>query len=209
MSGGDDRVRRRKHRSSHKEGSSHRHGSRNQDENGEPRGKSKDRRKSRKSKRAELSESAIIRPIAVARKEDEDVEALDFDPTKDPNDKFSESHKSLLEDPNYIEETMQENIFSLIYISPVCSGAFWFGFIVALFQLALPFLALLDLIVLNDEEGNYLQLPNNVSIQVRVLAGMVLILAVVQFWDLMEALEKLQKGPPPKDSDTPVGAKPW
>ncbi|KAL3931030.1 MAG: hypothetical protein SGBAC_011499 [Bacillariaceae sp.] len=132
-----------------------------------------------------------------------DVEALDFDP------KMSITHNQMKSEERVVEETMQENIFSLMYIAPVSSGAFWFALLVSLFQTALPFLALLDLIILNDEEGNYLQLPNNVSIQVRVLAAMVLVLAVVQFWDLMEAVEMLQKGPPPSRSDIPPGARAW
>ena len=188
----EKKVRRRKHRSRKRR-------SRSRERNGHSKGLSE----------SEKSRSKKKLNVAALDVNMEDEEALDFDPTKDPNDKFSESHRALKDDPRIVEETMQENIFSLIFVAPVCSGAFWFGLCVALFQLALPFLALLDLIVLNDDEGNVLQLPNNVPIQVRVLAGMVLILAVVQFWDLMEAVEKLQKGPPPKNSDTPEGAKAW
>ena len=141
-------------------------------------------------------------PIAASKKnKDEDVETINFD--------LSESHKSLREDPNYAEEKMQQNIFSLMYVAPISSAAFWFAFVMSLFQLALPFLALLDLIVLNDDDGNWLQIPKNVKPHVRILAGMVLILAVIQFWDLMEALEHLEKGPPPATSDIPKGATCW
>ncbi|CAJ1934571.1 unnamed protein product [Cylindrotheca closterium] len=198
--------RRRKHRS-------RRDGSRDQSSSSRHRSSSRDhhrRHKSSRGGRSRGTESTKDSPpsalggtavVATSDVRMEDVEALDFDP--------SETKKLLKDDPAFTEETMQENIFSLMYIAPVNTGAFWFALIVSLFQLALPFLALLDLIILNDEEGNYLQLPNNVSIQVRVLAAMVLVLAVVQFWDLMEAVEKLQKGPPPSRSETPPGAKCW
>lgn len=159
-----------------------------------------------KSRQSTLASASSASGIPISPSGDStigDVEMLDFD----PNEKSI--RESLKEDPKIVEETMQENIFSLIYIAPVCSGAFWFAFIVALFQLALPALALLDLFVLTDDEGNYMQLPNNVPPQVRVISGMVLILAVIQFWDLMEAVEKLQNGPPPSRSETPEGATWW
>ncbi|CAJ1941822.1 unnamed protein product, partial [Cylindrotheca closterium] len=66
-----------------------------------------------------------------------------------------------------IEDHMTENVFSLIYTAPVCSSAFWMGILVSLFQIAMPFLAILDLIVFSNDK-NPLQVPNSVSLQVRI-----------------------------------------
>lgn len=105
-------------------------------------------------------------------------------------------------------ETMTENVFSLIFTAPVDSSAFWLGICVSLFQIVMPSLALLDLIIFSDDT-NPLQVPNSVSLQVRIIGAMALILAVSQYWDFMEAVDKLEHGPPPRSSNTPAGATWW
>lgn len=105
-------------------------------------------------------------------------------------------------------EMLTENVFSLIYTAPVCSAAFWMGIFVSLFQIAMPSLALLDLIVFSDTQ-NPLQVPSSVSVQVRIIGVMALILAVSQYWDFMEAIFKLERGPPPHSLHLPSGAACW
>ncbi|KAL3931028.1 MAG: hypothetical protein SGBAC_011497, partial [Bacillariaceae sp.] len=105
-------------------------------------------------------------------------------------------------------ETMTENVFSLIFTAPVDSSAFWLGICVSLFQIVMPSLALLDLIIFSDDT-NPLQVPNSVSLQVRIIGAMALILAVSQYWDFMEAVDKLEHGPPPRSPNTPAGATWW
>jgi hypothetical protein len=55
----------------------------------------------------------------------------------------------------------------------------------------------LDLVLFNDST-NPLQVPSDVSVPVRISGVLCLLLGVAQFWDLMEAMEKLQQGPPPQ-----------
>lgn len=105
-------------------------------------------------------------------------------------------------------ETMPETVFSLVYVAPVNTLAFWLGIFVSLFQIAMPSLALLDLIVFSDDK-NPLQVPNSVSLQVRIIGAMALVLAISQYWDFMEAVDKLGHGPPPKFPYTPAGATCW
>jgi len=112
------------------------------------------------------------------------------------------------DDDRIAKETLTENVFSLIYTAPVDSAAFWMGILVSLFQITMPSLALLDLIVFSSEM-NPLQVPNGVSLQVRIIGAMALILGVSQYWDFMEAIEKLEKGPPPSSVYKPPGASHW
>jgi hypothetical protein len=96
-----------------------------------------------------------------------------------------------------IMEPLSENIFSLIYTANVFSLAYCMAIFVALFQITMPCLALLDLVLFNDST-NPLQVPSDVSVPVRISGVLCLLLGVAQFWDLMEAMEKLQQGPPPQ-----------
>ncbi|KAL3931029.1 MAG: hypothetical protein SGBAC_011498 [Bacillariaceae sp.] len=109
------------------------------------------------------------------------------------------------DDARIARDTLTENVFSLIYAAPINSAAFWMGIFVSLFQITMPSLALLDLIVFSDGL-NPLQVPNGVSVQVRIIGAMALVLGVAQFWDFMEAIERLQKGPPPSSVNSPPGA---
>ena len=122
------------------------------------------------------------------------------DPSDDPespvgvneiasDDDYDDDEEPEKLDKRFAKETMAENVFSLIYTAPAGSSAFWFGIFVSLFQIAMPSLALLDLIIFSDGK-NPLQVPNSVSLQVRIIGAMALILAVSQYWDFMEAVDR-------------------
>jgi hypothetical protein len=112
-------------------------------------------------------------------------------------DKDPEADDVASDDDDVIMEPLSENIFSLIYTANVFSLAYGMAIFVAWFQITMPCLALLDLVKFNDST-NPLQVPSDVSVPVRITGVLCLLLGVAQFWDLMEAIEKLQQGPPPE-----------
>lgn len=141
----------------------------------------------------------------------EDPESAVIEDQQDElNEVVSDDEQEEMEKKGYriATETMTENVFSLIFTAPVDSSAFWLGIFVSLFQILMPSLALLDLIVFSNDT-NPLQVPNSVSFQVRIIGAMALILAVSQYWDFMEAIDKLEHGPPPRSAHTPAGATCW
>jgi hypothetical protein len=105
-----------------------------------------------------------------------------------------------------LDKHLKHNTFSLIYTAELTSSAFALAMFFALFQIALPVMALLDLIQFNNVK-NPLKVPNDVSLAVRITGLMCLLLAIPLFWDLMDAIERLQQGPPPR-SEQPVGGIP-
>jgi hypothetical protein len=105
-----------------------------------------------------------------------------------------------------LDKHLKHNTFSLIYTAELTSSGFALAMFFALFQIALPVMALLDLIQFNNVK-NPLQVPNDVSIGVRITGLMCLLLAIPLFWDLMDAIERLQQGPPPR-SQQPAGGIP-
>lgn len=106
-------------------------------------------------------------------------------------------NKDDLVDHSLDRHYLRENTYSLIYTAKATSSAFALALFLSLFQICLPVLALLDLIQFKDSK-NPLQIPNDVSIEVRITAVMCLLLAIPLFWDLMDAIEKLQQGPLPR-----------
>jgi hypothetical protein len=112
-------------------------------------------------------------------------------------DVVDNSQTATSDDDDVIMEPLSENIFSLIYTANLFSLAYGLAIFVALFQITMPCLALLDLVKFNDST-NPLQVPSDVSTPVRISGVLCLLLGVAQFWDLMEAIEKLQQGPPPQ-----------
>ena len=98
-------------------------------------------------------------------------------------------------------EPLQENIFSLIFVAKSYSMAFVMSVTVAITQILMLFFALLDLVDVNSSE-NPLRIPNDVSPPVRATGVVCLLLSVAQFWDFMEAVEKLQQGVPPRTEET-------
>jgi hypothetical protein len=106
------------------------------------------------------------------------------------------------DDDDVIMEPLTENIFSLIYTANVFSLAYGMAIFVALFQITMPCLALLDLVLFNDST-NPLQVPSDVSVPVRISGVLCLLLGIALFWDLMEAIGKLQQGPPPRSKGDP------
>ena len=103
------------------------------------------------------------------------------------------------------KEPLGENIFSLIYVAKTFSVAFTMSVTVAIMQILMLFLALMDLVDVNDDE-NPLRVPNDVSLPVRLTGVACLLLSVAQFWDFMSAIEKLQQGQPPRTEETPDSA---
>ena len=83
---------------------------------------------------------------------------------------------------------LKNNVFSLIYTTEMTSPSFFFAIFFVGFQSGLLVLALLDLIQFNDA-NNPLQVPTDVSLEVRITSIMCLILAIPLFWDLMDSIE--------------------
>lgn len=125
---------------------------------------------------------------------------------EDSGRRISEISKK--DDSRLEKDGLTENIFSLIFIAPVSSAAFWFAIFVSLFQIFMPTLALFDLIRFSDSL-NPLQAPNGASVQVRICGAMALVLAVTQYFDFMEAIKRLQMGPPQYSIQKPRGASCW
>eukprot|EP00980_Cylindrotheca_fusiformis_P030557 scaffold25026_cov142-Cylindrotheca_fusiformis.AAC.3 len=108
--------------------------------------------------------------------------------------------------PNDDKQVLSENTYSLIYTAKISSSAFALAMFLALFQYTLPIMALIHLIQFNHAT-NPLGVPNHVSHEVRVTGIMCLLLAISLFWDLMDAIEQLQRGPLPR-SMQPNGGEP-
>ncbi|KAL3935308.1 MAG: hypothetical protein SGBAC_009152 [Bacillariaceae sp.] len=114
-------------------------------------------------------------------------------------------YNSITMDGEYGKQ-LKNNVFSLIYTTKVFSASFVSAIFFVIFQSGLLILALSDLVTFNDTV-NPLKVPTDVSIEVRITSIMCLCLAIPLFWDLMDAIERLQQGAPPKDLDNaPPGA---
>jgi hypothetical protein len=128
------------------------------------------------------------------------VESVDPEAPDDNDD----DHDDVLD--KELDKHLKHNIFSLIYTAELTSSAFALAMFFALFQIALPVMGLLDLIQFNSVT-NPLNVPNDVSTGVRITGLMCLLLAIPLFWDLMDSIERLQQGPPPR-SEQPAGGIP-
>lgn len=101
---------------------------------------------------------------------------------------------------------LKNNVFSLIYTTEITSPSFALAIFFVAFQGGLLVLALLDMIQFQDPV-NPLQVPTDVSLEVRITGVMCLILAIPLFWDLMDSIERLQQGAPPAGIEgAPKGA---
>ena len=93
-----------------------------------------------------------------------------------------------------ITDSLTENMFSLIYIAETTGSAFSIAIFFVAFQLTMISLVLADLIEPNNPDNPF-NVPNNVSGVVRVAGFMSLTLSVALFWDMMDAIDKLLRGP--------------
>lgn len=95
--------------------------------------------------------------------------------------------------PAIIVGELTQNTYSLIYVAPYSSSAFFFGIFFALFQFGMAYLAFSDLIEWEDP-SNPLRVPEHVDWEVEAAGFLALTLAVPLFKDVMDSTRKLGEG---------------
>ena len=143
-------------------------------------------------KSSKTNEAAVTIAGATVASNGKDVEATAEGPEQAPLlggvevKKLTKVGKSFRDDIK--QEPLEENIFSLIFVAKTYSLAFVMSVTVAIMQILMLFLALMDLVDVNDS-GNPMRVPNDVSLPVRATGVVCLLLSIAQFWDFMQSIE--------------------